>query len=264
MTVRIAVVNGKGGAGKTTAALLLAGELALQDKRVLLVDVDSGRNLSLWWSSAEAQDNLPANINVVYAARQDALDEALEAAEGYDYAIFDTPGMGTSLTAALLKQVEIVISPVQPTLKEIEGAIWAAQIAGDASDEAGRTIRMLVVRTRIALTGRSTKAYRQIRPWARNARDAGYDVHLLQSELMERAPYKELYNGGGTLQLMPLTESVKKARREVKQLLEEVLIWLENPDHALELEAAREAEIEAQISAAKGIEKAPALEETEA
>lgn len=252
MTVRIAVVNGKGGAGKTTVVLLLAGELALKDKTVLLVDVDSGRNLALWWSAAEAQNNLPANISVIYATHQDALQKALLTADDFDYVIFDTPGMGIPLTASLLHHVDIVITPVQPTLKEIEGAIWAAQVTGDATDETGRTIRTLVLRTRITLTGRSTNAYRQIRPWARNARKAGFDIHLLQSELMERAAYKELYNGAGTLQIMPLTEPVKKARLEVQHLLDEVTLWLENPDQALELEATREAEIEARILSPKG------------
>lgn len=264
MTVRIAAVNGKGGAGKTTAVLLLAGELALQDKKVLLVDMDSGRNLALWWTAAKEQNNLPANITVMYAAHRDALDEALKASSDYDYAIFDTPGMGTNLTAAFLKNVDLVISPIQPTLKEIEGAIWAAQITGDATDAAKRTIRVLILRTRIAMTGRSTNAYRQIRPWARNAREAGFDVHLLQSELMERAPYKELYNGAGIIQIMPLTEPVKKARAEVNQLVDEIMLWLENPEQALQLEAEREARIEAQIAAARQTENETALDKSEA
>lgn len=44
----IAIVNNKGGVGKTTVALHLAAALARPERRVLLIDLDSQASVSLW------------------------------------------------------------------------------------------------------------------------------------------------------------------------------------------------------------------------
>lgn len=227
MTLRIAVVNGKGGAGKTTAAILLAGEYALEGKQVLIVDADGGQNIGLWWTLSEQKGNLPANITVEFAARQDTLRNAIIASSRYDIAIFDTAGNDSTLVDQIVEIADIVVVPVQATNKEITGAGWAASKTADIADAEGRRIPALLLRTRVSIVARHLHEYRLLRPYAENMRENGYDVHLLDTELMERNPYKELYGGAGTLQIMDLTETVKKARLEVSALANEVSDWME-------------------------------------
>lgn len=62
---RLSVVSSKGGAGKTTVAILLAGEYALRGNSVLLIDADNRQNLSEWWKLSQDKDNVPANIDLV-------------------------------------------------------------------------------------------------------------------------------------------------------------------------------------------------------
>ena len=45
-TNKIAFINGKGGCGKTTSIYHIAGILANQNERVLVIDFDKQRNLS--------------------------------------------------------------------------------------------------------------------------------------------------------------------------------------------------------------------------
>ena len=46
MSTVISIVNQKGGVGKTTVTIELANNLAVYDKKVLVIDLDSQTNLS--------------------------------------------------------------------------------------------------------------------------------------------------------------------------------------------------------------------------
>ena len=56
----IAFINQKGGCGKSSSCFHLAGALALQDHRVLLVDADPQGSLSQAFLGSSTVENLPA------------------------------------------------------------------------------------------------------------------------------------------------------------------------------------------------------------
>ena len=152
----IAVVNQKGGVGKTTTAVNLAAALAETGRRVLLIDMDpqgnatmasgvdkreahpSGCEVLLGEATAQAAirttpgkfDLLPSNTDLIAAElqlmdlpeRERRLKLALEpVARGYQYVIIDCPPSLSLLTLNALAAADSVIVPMQCEYYALEG-----------------------------------------------------------------------------------------------------------------------------------------------
>ena len=117
MTV-IAVLNQKGGSGKTTIATNLAHAIKMAGAKVLLVDSDpqgSARD----WNEANQGELLP----VVGLDRKTLPTDLKAISSGYDYIIIDGAPQIAQLAAAALKTADVVLIPVQPSPYDI----WATQ-----------------------------------------------------------------------------------------------------------------------------------------
>ena len=65
----VALLNQKGGVGKTTLATHIAGELALRGQQVILLDADP-QGSSLDWTQRRSQQGLPRLFSAVGLARE--------------------------------------------------------------------------------------------------------------------------------------------------------------------------------------------------
>ena len=75
----VALLNQKGGVGKTTLATHIAGELAMRGQHVVLLDADP-QGSSLDWTQRRSQQGLPRLFSAVGLARETLHQEAPELA----------------------------------------------------------------------------------------------------------------------------------------------------------------------------------------
>ena len=225
MTVVIAAINGKGGAGKTTALMNIAGEYALRGGSVAMIDMDARNNLMKWWTDCQEKDAQPEGIEVYSHKTARGLERWMEeSSRVFDYVLIDTPGEDTSIVDPVIASANLVISPIQPSKREVLGAIDSFENVLRVNDVLGRNCRHGVLRTRITVTVRHTELYRKIRPIVEDK----VGTYLFRTEVFERNIYKDIHNGIGTLQMQEVTEAIAKARRETQALVGEVDEMLTN------------------------------------
>jgi chromosome partitioning protein len=110
----VVLLNQKGGVGKTTLALSLAGAWAQQGKRVTLIDADP-QGSALDWSQQRAREGWPRLFGVIGLARDTLHREAQELARDADMIVIDGPPRVAALMRSALLASDLVLIPVQPS-----------------------------------------------------------------------------------------------------------------------------------------------------
>ena len=108
----IAVLNQKGGVGKTTLAVNLAAATHLAGGRALVLDLDS-QGSSFDWYSARKEGSMLAGLNVVRAPTALSLTKLQDLARGYDVVFVDGPPRLGDITRAAAVAADVVLLPMR-------------------------------------------------------------------------------------------------------------------------------------------------------
>lgn len=127
----VALLNQKGGVGKTTLATHLAGELAASGGRVTVIDADP-QGSALDWSQRRAESGLPSLFGVVGLPRETLHAEIPDLARGVDHVVIDGPPRVTALARSAILAADLVLIPVQPSPYDVWASAEIVALIGEA------------------------------------------------------------------------------------------------------------------------------------
>lgn len=124
----IAILNQKGGVGKTTLAVHLATALTRKNRSVILIDADP-QGSALDWAAARHGDPL---FPVVGLPKSSIHKELPALAKDYQVVIIDGPPRVYDVARSAIMASDLVLVPVQPSPYDV----WAAKEIIDLLNEA--------------------------------------------------------------------------------------------------------------------------------
>lgn len=127
----IAVLNQKGGVGKTTIATNLAAAAQLDGKRAVVIDLDK-QGSALDWFAARAESSPLAGLPTVKVDRSLSAPQFRQLTSGYDFVVLDGPARLGEVIRSAAVAADLVIVPVQPGPYDL----WAASGTLEVLDEA--------------------------------------------------------------------------------------------------------------------------------
>lgn len=215
----ISFANPKGGAGKTTTALLLAGELARKGAQVTIIDADPEKWISQWGALL----GRPASIQIESNVSEDTIVDLIEEASGQSqFVVVDLEGTASLMVANAIGMSDLVIIPTQGSSMDAKGGAKTIRLIRNQERMARRPIPHAVVltRTSAAVTSRALRNVQE-QLW-----QAGIEV--FKTAIVERAAFRDIFDYGGALaDLDPAKVSnVEKARLNAQDFAGEVLAKL--------------------------------------
>ena len=229
----ISFANTKGGAGKTTALLLLATELIRRGRSVCVVDTDPQRWISRWFEGANSPQDQVTLATYVTAYTLQKTDRGTCA---------DTTTMCWSICRARSRRCSPpriglsnhILIPIQGSSMDAQGGAQVLEILAYLDQRANIRIPHSVVLSRVnsMITTRSMLVVKGLL--------AQRNVRVLDTPLIERAPFRDMFDLKTYLHLMDPAKvsNLDKAIANAMAFADEVELLLEKSGHQPRVRAA--------------------------
>lgn len=216
----LSIASAKGGCGKTTTAILLGAELALnQGYNVALLDSDLNQHASAFGKKAQIErlTIIPDidEANVLTALRKAEIEN--------DLVLIDLPGGSSTLALKALQRSHFVLVPTQASLPDVRDAMKTLAQIDDAQDLARAPIARAIIWTRL-LPGFESRSARHVRTSLE-----GHGTDILTAALMERAAFREIHITG---RVPRQDDPGSAASTNVESIAKELLLQLEKISEA--------------------------------
>jgi len=199
----------KGGAGKSTSAVVLASELAGQGAGVVIIDADPNRPVTQW----SRREGKPLSLEVISATSEETIIDDIEgAATRAPFVVVDLEGTASMTVAYAISRADLVVIPSQGSQLDAAEAAKAIRLIRQQEKAFGRQIpyAVLFTRTSAAIRPRTLQHIRA--ELARNG------VPMFETQMHEREAFRAIFSFGGTVaalnpaQVSNLAAAVSNAR----------------------------------------------------
>ena len=227
----ITLSSPKGGAGKTTAATLLATELAERGARVTIIDADPNKNVVDW----SKLPGLPHNITVIGEVTEDTIVDLIEdAASKTPFVVVDLEGTASLMVSYAISMSDFVVIPVQGSQLDAKQAARQMKLIKAQERIAGKTIPFAVLFTR-SNPAIQPKTQRHI-----EERFLELKVPIMATRLYDREPFRALFSFGGSLSSLgdKGMNNLPAALTNAREFTAEVIERLRNGNKPVEKEVA--------------------------
>lgn len=229
----IVFASPKGGAGKSTSAVLLATELVSHGAVVTLIDADPNNPLSRWAKLSGFVNDEPKkplspwrgikalqNLTVIAGVTEDSVIDVMEEAETRStFVIVDLEGTASMTVGFAISRAELVIIPTQGSQLDAVESVKALRLIRQQERAFSKTIpfAVLFTRTSPALNPRTLKSI---------ADEFGeQSIPMMTTEIHERDAYKAIFAFGGGLAELDgkQVRNIDAARANVRAYAAEVI-----------------------------------------
>ena len=188
----IVFANPKGGAGKSTAAVVLATQLARKRAEVTILDADPNKPVSEW-----AKLGVPENMTVIAdISEATIIDEIDSAAEKTPFVIVDLEGTASMMVAYAISRADLVIVPTQASQLDAKQAARAVSLIKQQERAFKKSIPFSILFTRTSPAIRTKNLGYIQEQFQKNS------VRAFQTHLHEREAFRALFSFGGTLETL--------------------------------------------------------------
>ena len=209
----IGVIQVKGGAGRSTVATNLAGELSKIGQTVL-IDSDMPQGTSASWYAIREQSGKAGGIDTNLVAdtvenHRELITKVEKHTKSADYLVLDGPPRIAEMTRAIMVLADLCLVPVGASVAEIWATADVLQIIEQAKKVRTIDARMIWTRHRSF-----TKLAKDLTEQA----TAELGLPILKTALALRVAYPEALGSGLTVAELP----DQNARAELRALIAEV------------------------------------------
>ena len=215
----------KGGAGKSTSAVLLATQLALSGATVTIIDADPNRPVARW----STLPGKPQGLRVIADVTERTIIRTIEEeAARVAFVIVDLEGTASRMIPYAMSRSSLVIIPTRGSVLDAIEAVSAIREVRQQEEAFRRTIPAAVLFTCTSAAIRT----RTLTSISQEFADNG--VPVLKTRLHDREAFRALFSFGGTLAGLDPTSvrNIEAAINNAQDFAQEVVTMLRK--HALE------------------------------